>query len=149
MGTHLPLGRFLVKVGRLDEIQLMNAVAYQRQWGGRLGEAIVALRLMSEREVLAGVAQQRGVPHVEIGERMVPIEIVRLLPERFIRRRMVFPLALDSSGPRETLIVATSQPHDLSLLDEAAFAAGRGIQPVLSCDRDIASAIGRHLDRAA
>ena len=148
VGSHVPLGRLLVETGRLDEIQLMNAVAYQRQWGGRIGEAIVALRLLSESEVLAGVALQRGVPYVEIGERMVPPKVIQLLPEKFIRTRKVFPLALDRNAPR-ALVVATGQPYDLALLDDAAFAAGRRIRPVLACDRDIATAIERHLDRRA
>ena len=100
VGSHVPLGRLLVETGRLDEIQLMNAVAYQRQWGGRIGEAIVALRLLSESEVLAGVALQRGIPYVEIGGRIVPPQVLKLLPEKFIRTRKVFPLALDRNAPR-------------------------------------------------
>jgi type IV pilus assembly protein PilB len=119
VASHVPLGRLLVETGRLDEIQLMNAVAYQKQWGGRLGEAIVALRLLPESDVLAGVALQRGIPYVEIGRRMVSPKVLRLLPEKFIRKRKVFPLALD----RE--------------------------RPLLARDRDIAAAIERHLDHRA
>jgi type IV pilus assembly protein PilB len=146
VGSHVMLGRLLVETGRLDEIQLLNAVAYQRQWGGRLGEALVALRIMSETEVLAGVALQRGIPYVEIGTRMVSPAIVQLLPEKFIRARKVFPLALDRSTPR-ALVVATNAPYDLALLDDAAFASGKRIRPVLACSRDIVAAIERHLDR--
>jgi type IV pilus assembly protein PilB len=146
--SHIPLGRLLVETGRLDELQLMSAVAHQRQWGGRIGEAIVALRFLPESEVLAGVALQHRVLYVEIGQRMVAPEILRLLPERFIRSRKVFPLALDRERPR-ALVVATSQPDDLALLDDAAFAAGKRIRPVLARDRDIAAAIERHLDHRA
>jgi type IV pilus assembly protein PilB len=148
VASHVPLGRLLVETGRLDEIQLMNAVAYQKQWGGRLGEAIVALRLLPESDVLAGVALQRGIPYVEIGRRMVSPKVLRLLPEKFIRKRKVFPLALDRERPR-ALVVATNQPYDLVLLDDAAFAAGKRIRPVLARDRDIAAAIERHLDHRA
>jgi hypothetical protein len=148
VSSHMPLGRLLVATGKLDEIQLMNAVAYHRQWGGRIGEAIVALRMLSESQVLAGVALQREVPYVEIGRRMVSPAVLELLPEKFIRTRKVFPLALDGGRPR-ALVVATNRPYDLSLLDDTAFAAGRRVRPVLACDRDIAAAIERHLGRCA
>jgi hypothetical protein len=148
VSSHVPLGRLLVETGRLDEIQLMNAVAYQRQWGGRIGEAIVALRLLPESQVLAGVALQREVPYVEIGRRMVPPKVLRALPEKVIRTRKVFPLALDGQRQR-TLVVATNEPYDLALLDDVAFASGKRIRPVLACRRDIASAIERHLGRHA
>ncbi len=141
MGSHTPLGRLLVEAGYIDETQLTSALSYQRQWGGRLGEALVDQRMLSEPAVYAEIARQRRVPYIEIGDRVVPPRVLRLIPERFIWRRRVFPLAVD----RRALTVATSQPHDLALLDEIAFVAGMRVEPVLACDRDIGEAIQRHL----
>ena len=145
MTAHQPLGRFLMETGYIDAAQLASALAYQQQWGGRLGEALVTLRILPEPVLLDGLARMHRVPYVEIGERVVPGEVVRLVPERIIRARKVFPLALIADRAQVALMVATGTPHDLEALGEIEFSAGRAVRPVLAADRDIARAIDRHL----
>jgi len=144
----LPIGEMLVGQGRIDGMQLSSALAYQRQWGGRLGHALVALGFVSEPVLLSAVGEQLGVPFVEIGSRIVPQAVLRLLPEKLLRRRRAFPLALLSESGRGPLLVALSDPGNLVYLDELSFAAGMKVKPALAAEADIDEAIARHLDRA-
>lgn len=140
-----PLGRMLVNDGRIDDLQLQRAINHQAQWGGRIGEALVSMGFVSEQVMLRTVARQLGVPFMEIGHRSIPPAIVQLLPERLIRQRRLLPVAL--LGPeRGPLVVAFSDPADLSAIDEAGFAAGMPIRPVLSGERDLERAIARSLE---
>ena len=41
MPQRVPIGELLLKLGRIDPMQLQSALAHQRQWGGRLGRALV------------------------------------------------------------------------------------------------------------
>jgi hypothetical protein len=142
--ARIPLGQLLKRAGLVGDIQLASALAHQRQWGCRIGQSLLRLRLVDPDELLAVAAHQAGVPAVHIGARMVRPEVLRWLPERLILRRRVFPLELlaGARGPR--LVVAFAAPDDLSILDEVAFAAGIPVDPVLADEEDIDRAVARH-----
>ncbi len=146
MQRRLPIGEMLVGQGRIDALQLTSALAYQRQWGGRIGHALMALGFVSGPVFFSTLGEQLGVPFVEIGNRIVPPAVVKLVPEKLIRMRRVFPLALRPESTRGRLFVALSDPGNLRHLDEVAFAAGMQVQPALASEADIDQAIARHLD---
>jgi Type II secretion system (T2SS), protein E, N-terminal domain len=143
--SHLPLGQLLVEAGRIDTVQLSSALAHQRQWGGRLGGALVALGFVAEPELLAVLARQLGVPCVVLGDRYLPPDVVGLVPEKLVRAHKVLPIALATESRRGPLIVATGEPQNLTLLDEIAFVTGKTVKAVLAGDRDLDRAIERHL----
>jgi hypothetical protein len=103
------------------------------------------MKLVTEPTLLAELARQHGVAYVQIGERFVPPEVVRLVPQKYIRSRRVFPFALGPGARRGTLFVATAEPQNLPLLDEIAFMTGMSIQPVLVGDADLRETIKRNL----
>ncbi len=146
MQRRLPIGEMLVDQGRIDVLQLTSALAYQRKWGGRLGRALMALGFVSEPVLFTVLGEQLGVPFVEIGNRIVPPAVLRLVPEKLIRARRAFPLALLTGSRRGALLVALSEPGNLLHLDEIAFAAGMQVKPALASEADIDQAIARHLD---
>jgi type IV pilus assembly protein PilB len=76
-------------------------------------------------------------------------EVVQLVPEKLIRRRRVFPVAIAAQTRRGPLVVATAEPQDLATLDEVAFATGMIVKPVLASARAIDRLVARHLDEAA
>ncbi len=145
----VPIGEMLLCQGRIDALQLQSALAHQRKWGGRLGRALVTLGFVSERVLLQAVAEQLGIPFVEIGSRPVEPRVVHLVPEKLIRSRGVVPLELLSDSRRGPLVVALSEPDNLATLDEIAFATGMNEKPVLAAEADVAAAIVRLLGSAA
>jgi hypothetical protein len=140
----LQVEQILVEAGLVDVIQLTSARGYQRQWGCRLAQAVVDLGFAAEPAVMAVLALHLGVPYWEIGDRPVGAEIVSLIPERLIRLRKVFPVAVGASR-RGPLVIAMADPQDLTVLDEVAFATGKTVEPELTSERDIERAIERHL----
>jgi len=143
-----PLGRMLLEEGRIDELQLRSALSHRDRWGGRIGEALVAMGFISEQVMLKALARQLGVPFVELGRREMPSAVVHLVPERLIRRRRVLPVAWLGAPPRGALVVAFADPSDLRVIDDVAFATGCEVKAVLASPRDLDQAIARHLDGA-
>lgn len=139
------IGELLVNGGEIDAAQLDSALAHQRQWGGRLGQAIVRLGFLSEERLLQAVGQQLGAPFVVIGQRVVPPAVFGLIPRRLIRARRVFPLEKLTEHRRGPLVVAFADPADLTAVDEIAFATGLAVKPVLAAEWDIEQVIARHL----
>jgi type IV pilus assembly protein PilB len=142
--SHTLIGQQLVQAGHIDGWQLQSALAHQRFWGGRIGDALVKLGFLSESVLLGEIARQLGVPCVQIASRDVDPAVVRLVPERLIRARRIFPIAYAPQPRRGLLVIATARPQDLALLDEVAFASGKIVNPALASDRDIEAAIERH-----
>ncbi len=145
MTTRKRIGELLVEVGALDPFQLESALAHQRRWGGRLGRAIVYLGFLREEQVLSAVGDQLGVPYVSLWDKAVPRDVLTLLPEKLIRGRRVLPLARLREHRRGPLVVALSDPADLTVLDEVSFATGLEIRPVLASEEELDHAIENHL----
>jgi type IV pilus assembly protein PilB len=142
------IGERLLDARRISEWQLRRALFQQRD-GERIGEALVRLGFVAEAELLAELARQHGVAYVEIGGQQVDPAVVRKLPEKLIRARRVFPIVHARVGGRPLIVVATSEPQNLAMLDEVAFASGARVQPMLASERDIERAVERHLGPAA
>ncbi|HVO17697.1 MAG TPA: hypothetical protein VMU15_00480 [Anaeromyxobacter sp.] len=143
--TRKKIGELLVEVGALDPFQLESALAHQRRWGGRLGRAIVYLGFMREEEVLSAVGGQLGVPFVTLWDKVIPRDVLSLLPEKVIRSRKVLPIARLREHRRGPLVVALADPADLAVLDELSFATGLEIRPVLASEEELEHAIEQHL----
>jgi hypothetical protein len=145
----LHIGEMLVGQGRIDAAQLTTALAHQKQWGGRLGRALVTLGFVSEPVLFSALGEQLGVPFVEIGNRYIPPEVIRLVPEKLVRQLRVFPLMTMAETRHQVLVVAVSDPGNLPHLDEIAFAAGMKVRAALASEADIDRAIARYLDGAS
>lgn len=139
------IGQLLVTGGQLDAMQLDSALAHQRQWGGRIGQAIVRLGFLTEERLLQAVGTQLGAPFVVIGQRTVPPAVVALVPRKLIRARRALPLEKLSEHRRGPLVVAFADPADLPAVDEISFVTGLDVRPVLAAEWDIEQAIARHL----
>lgn len=139
------IGELLVSGGEIDSSQLDSALAHQRQWGGRIGQAIVRLGFLSEERMLEVVGRQLGAPFVVIGRRVVPPAVVALVPKKLIRARRAFPLEKLTEHRRGPLVVAFADPADLPAVDEIAFATGLAVRAVLAAEWDIEQAIAHHL----
>jgi len=145
MTTRKRIGELLVEVGAIDPFQLESALAHQRRWGGRLGRAIVHLGFLREEDVLSAVGGQLGVSYVTLWDKVIPRDVIALVPEKLIRSRKVLPIARLREHRRGPLVVALADPSDLTVIDELAFATGLEIRPMLASEEELDQAIENHL----
>jgi len=55
-----PLGRVLTKMRKVTREQVVEALVYQKEHGGLLGEVMVKLGFVKPADVLAALSAQRG-----------------------------------------------------------------------------------------
>lgn len=142
MATKKRLGELLLESGVIDEAMLQSALGHQRRWGGRLGQALLDLKLVPEPVIVEALAQKSGIEVARLAE-LEPYALeqaTKLVPKEFAQRNNVFPMAADTS----TLTVAMSDPTNLALTDELRFRSGRRIKVCIGGDREIAEAIRAH-----
>ncbi|HET6413794.1 MAG TPA: hypothetical protein VFG53_17180 [Anaeromyxobacter sp.] len=133
------LGELLVDAGIIDETQLKAALGHQRQWGIRLGQALVDLKLATEQDIVRILAKRFGfeVARLDQVEAYGHRQAVSLVPREFALKHNVFPLSADTT----TLAVAMSDPTNLAVVDELRFRSGRRLKVTIGGDREIAAAV--------
>jgi type II secretion system (T2SS) protein E len=142
MTTKKRLGELLLESGVIDEAMLQSALGHQRRWGGRLGQALLDLKLASEPVIVEALSRKSGIEVARLAE-LEPYSLeqaTKLVPREFAQRNNVFPMAVDTS----TITVAMSDPTNLALADELRFRTGRRVKVCIGGDREIAEAIRTH-----
>lgn len=136
------MGELLIEAGVIDEAMLQSALGHQRRWGGRIGQAILDLKLTSEAAVVEALARKLGfeVARLRSLDPLALESALKLVGKDFAVRHTVFPMAADHS----TLTVAMADPTNLGLSDELRFRTNRRVKVCIGGDREIAEAIRTH-----
>ncbi|MCS6952908.1 MAG: type II secretion system ATPase GspE [Bryobacteraceae bacterium] len=134
------LGEMLVARGLLEAEDLDKALEIQRERGEKIGKILVDLGFVAQRDVLAALSEQLGVPLVTIeGPPPVTPETEGLSP-RFMRQCKFLPTALQDS----TLTLAMADPLDFETISAVRGFTGLKVRPALAAERDILDAIDRY-----
>jgi len=138
------LGDVLVQQGTLSQEDLNRAVTLQQQRVMRLGEILLQDGLVSKREIGDAMEEVQGVPYVDCPPESVDPRALARISHPMAMRCCALPLAIKG---RE-LIVAMSEPQNLSFLDELRFSSGMAISPRFSFHDDIIEGIGKFYKQA-
>jgi type IV pilus assembly protein PilB len=143
--SRLSLTDVLLKEGFITEEDLKKAEQHQRNNGGLLSYVLVKLGLVTEEQIVVGLAEQLGIPHMKLTHYKLDPEVVELLPERIIRKDKVIPLS--QSG--NTLTVATADPLNVLVIDDLKAITGCNIQTILATPSEIERVIGDYYSAKA
>lgn len=135
------LGELLMELGLIDKDQLTAALAYQRQWGHRLGTSLVAKGFISEGTLTYVLSRSLGIPMVDLSQVQPQKEALKLLPAQLCETHEVVPLAIEGNRGRRTLVLAMSDPLNIAVQEEVAFTTGCKVKPVLASFTAIGQAI--------
>ncbi len=127
------LGRILIEAKLLTEDQLKMAVDLQESVGGKLGAIIVKLNFIEEGKLTSFIAQQQGLPLVNLDELVLPENLVRRIPRNLIEKHHVIPIRFHDG----VLTVAVSDPFDYEALEEIQLAADCRIEMQLAARSQI------------
>ena len=140
-----PLGELLVESGALSEAQLREALAYQRNGGLQLGEAIQRLGFADEATVARALAKQQGLPFVDLDKGRVSETILARVPADFAREQGMVPL-LEKDG---RLVVAIDDPLKKMIAEQLEFMIGAKIGCALSTSSGLKRALERYYGEKA
>lgn len=107
------LGDLLVHESVITDEQLQQALQAQKQTGRKLGQALVDLGLVTEDGLLNFLAQQLNLPLLDISQKQIPPEVIKLISE--VQARRLKAIALEDKG--STILIGMSDPADLSVVD--------------------------------
>lgn len=137
------LGEMLCEAGLIDDMQLQSALAYQKEWGGRIGTIFIRKGYVKEGDMIAIIEKQMGISCMPLESFEKPSEeVLRLVKEDVARKFCIFPVGFDG----RILVVATADPTDLKMLDDLGFQLNVRVKPVLALESDILTAVDHFYD---
>ena len=105
--ARLPLGQLLLARGLITTGQLERALIVAAETGEKLGKIAVSLGYVNRLALSQVLAEQAGLPHVNLRDNRPTVEVARLLPQDLARRLQAVPVRwLDN----DRLIVTLATP---------------------------------------
>jgi type IV pilus assembly protein PilB len=138
----LRLGDLLVKMSRITEQQLIEALKVQKNEGGKLGEVIVKMNFITEKGILEALSDQFGIPQINLDQTEIDVDVLPLIPLNTIRRFHIMPIRQMNN----MLTIAMSDPTKAFDLKEIKLLTGLDIEPLLASENAIAKAIETHYE---
>lgn len=136
--TDLLFGELLVSRGLVSRGELVEALNVQREKGGRLGEVLRQLKVLSEEDVTHALAEHLAIEYIRLDDiSSIDTKIARTLPEG-IAKRFCLVAIREMDGK---VVVAMADPLDVVAIDTITLKIKRQIKVVISSPAEIRQAI--------
>lgn len=130
------LGDILMKKGCINQNQLNQALAEQKEKGKMLGEMLVELNFIKQEELNAVLCEHLNISFIDIRTIEPDQSILHLLDEKFMRKNTLVPFAYDD-GNMGAIKVAMADPMNIFAMDDVNIITGKQVIPVLANAVDI------------
>lgn len=131
------LGDLLIERGHLDQERLAKALVVQKRTGARLGEVLLAEKLVGEQDLLATLGEQLNVPYARLQLGLYDPAVVQMLPQKAAERLGIVPLF----KVRDEVTLATADPQSMPSISEVEERLGCRARPVLARRDDVTRTI--------
>jgi len=123
------LGELLTASGAVSDVTLARALRAQENSGRLLGEILAEQGSCTPEQVTVALGEQLALPVLKrIPESVVQNEAVRALPAQVALKHQALPLAVGDG----CLTLAVADPFNFAALEDARFATGLRVEPVLA-----------------
>src|SRR5919112_187709 len=139
-GILMQLADILLSEGLVDEGQLNAAFDEQQRAGRALGRVLVEQGVLTESQLVAALAQQIGLPFVDLSDFPVDGAAIASVPPSVCRRYNALPIAYEDGK----LVVAMSDPANVFAIDDIRSLTGVEVKPAVATKSDVTAAINRY-----
>jgi len=134
----LLFGESLVSKGLISHRELIEALNEQRQQGGRLGEILQRLKMLSDEDVTHALAEHLSMEYIRFDDvAKIDVNTARTLPESIAKRFCLVAIGeIDNK-----IVVAMADPLNVIAIDTITLKIKRQLKVVLSSPQEIQKAI--------
>ena len=135
------LGQILVDLGYINDDQLWDILEDQKQSPGTvLGQVAVRMGLVTQAQVTEALAEQWGMPIVNLEETNIQSNVLELVPQTMAEIYRIMPVSLKNN----VLTVAMADPQNVGALDDLRNFLGHEIRGAVSSGPEVEAAIARY-----
>jgi len=131
------LTEILINNKLITKEQLEQAIAAQKEKGGRLSDILVSLKFVKENELTSTLSESLGLPLIDLNRFKIDTEVVNFIPADTARHYQIIPV----SKMGDTITLAMADPLDIFAIDYVQSLTGYKINPIISRTQDILQAI--------
>lgn len=146
----MKLGEILVKNGILQVYQIEYALQQQRDFTPNkpLGQLLMEKNLIDRVTLINTLAEQQSTPGIDILNSVIKPEALFTLTSTQAYKYNAIPFRLVDYRSGNMLYVATSDPNDITRIEEISFITGYPVKPFYALASDIKTAITISYNRA-
>ncbi|MBN1391930.1 MAG: Flp pilus assembly complex ATPase component TadA [Sedimentisphaerales bacterium] len=131
-------GELLVSKELLSREELMKALDEQRERGGRLGEVLLRLGMLSEEDITLALAEYLSMEYIRLDDiTKIDVALARTLPEGIAKRFCLVVIG----EVEDKVMVAMADPLNVVAIDTITLKIKRQIKVVISSAHEINHAI--------
>src|SRR3954469_9914112 len=137
------IGQIFVDLGFISDEQLEMLLEEQQQRPGTLlGKIALELNMLSEEQVMQALAEQMGMQVVELGDTIIPHEVINKMSESMAQLYRAIPIRMEGNR----LTVATCDPQNITIQDELRSLLGHEVKVVIAGETDVKKTLERYYD---
>lgn len=134
------LTKILIDKGFIKEADLQTALASQKEKGGSLSDALVALGLISKNDLMMAMSEHLGIPPIDLSRFKIDPAILKLISSKTAKHYKMMPIA--KMG--DMLTIAIADPLNIFAIDNIKALTGFKITPIVTTEQNIDDAIIRY-----
>jgi type IV pilus assembly protein PilB len=137
-----PLGRVLVKMGKVTREQVHEGLAAQKEKGGPIGRILVDLGYIDDKTLSLSLAFQAGMEYVDLQGMDIPDEVVRQIPAQMANSYKIVPLTYDESS--KSLTIAVASADNFRATDDLRTLMGFNVTAKIADPDQLSASLGRY-----
>jgi len=143
MKKHVLLGELLSDI--ITPQQLEEALNYQKEKGGRLGELLVTkFKAITDIDLVKALAKQFDIEYIpNLTSMKLDVELIQRFPKAFSRRFGIIPIDRINGLVR----LGITDPTNIEAINDAERFLEMPVVPVLVTQRDVMNAVNIYYDR--
>ncbi|MCR4290605.1 MAG: ATPase, T2SS/T4P/T4SS family [Candidatus Scalindua sp.] len=141
--SYTSLGKMLKEKGIISEDQLNKALAHQKRQSIRLGEALTEMGFADHEDITSSLAEQFDFQVINPMAVSIPEDVISVVPKSIAKKHNIIPVTKHDG----LLVVAISDPLDISTLEDLHFTLNINVEAVLSTKNNIEHAIKKYYDK--
>jgi type IV pilus assembly protein PilB len=137
-----PLGRILIKMGKLTRAQVSEALELQKTKRGPLGQLLIEMGYVEEKDVHVALAAQVGMEPITLANIDIDSAVINLIPAQMAHAYRIVPTDYDRET--NTLGVALASPDNFQATDDLKTLMGYNVVARITTNDDMTDALNRY-----
>ncbi len=137
-----PIGRILIKMGKVTRAQVSEGLEIQKKKRGPLGQLLIEMGYVEEADVNRALAAQVGMESITLGDIDIDKAIIDLIPAQMAQSYRIVPTEYDRET--NTLGVALASPDNFHATDDLKTLMGYNVVARITTDEDMNDALNRY-----
>lgn len=134
------IGELLIEMGAITGAQLEEALAHSKAQGMLVGDALLDLGMVSEKQLYQALELLFNVPYLDLSETAIDKAAAALIPESLARKHELIPIMREGNHLR----IVMHDPVNFYAIDDIRNLTDMDVEVAITPKRDILNTIDRY-----